>query len=382
MSIKYFDNAATTNVKKEVLDEMLPYLKDEFGNPSSLYSIGRSAKRGIEKARRQVAELINCNPEEIYFTSCGSESDNTAIKGIAAAYRKKGRHIITSKIEHPAVLHTCQVLEKQGFRVTYLNVTKNGMINMEQLRKSISMDTILISIMSANNEIGTIQPIEEIAKIAKMYNIIFHTDAVQACGNMYIDVEKRGIDALSLSGHKINAPKGIGALYVKSGIEFEKFIDGGHQENNKRAGTENVAQIVGLGKACEIARENLDNHMKYLQELRDYYINEVESRIPNVKLNGDRKMRLPGNANFSFKGVLGETLLLKLDEREMCASTGSACSSGSLEPSHVLTAIGLSKEDANSSLRTTFGEINTKEDVKELADSLVEIVEELRKANN
>ena len=382
MSIKYFDNAATTNVKKEVLDEMLPYLKDEFGNPSSLYSIGRSAKRGIEKARKQVAELINCNPEEIYFTSCGSESDNTAIKGIVAAYRKKGRHIITSKIEHPAVLHTCQVLEKQGFRVTYLDVTKNGMINMEQLRKSISMDTILISIMAANNEIGTIQPIEEIAKIAKMYNIIFHTDAVQACGNMHIDVKKMGIDALSLSGHKINAPKGVGALYIKSGIEFEKFIDGGHQENNKRAGTENVAQIVGLGKACEIARENLDNHMKYLQELRDYYINEIETRIQNVKLNGDRKMRLPGNANFSFKGVSGETLLLKLDEREMCASTGSACSSGSLEPSHVLTAIGLSKEDANSSLRTTFGEINTKEDVKELADSLVEIVEELRKANN
>lgn len=382
MSIKYFDNAATTNVKKEVLDEMLPYLKDEFGNPSSLYSIGRSAKRGIEKARKQVAELINCNPEEIYFTSCGSESDNTAIKGIAAAYRKKGRHIITSKIEHPAVLHTCQVLEKQGFRVTYLDVTKNGMINMEQLRKSISMDTILISIMAANNEIGTIQPIEEIAKIAKMYNIIFHTDAVQACGNMHIDVKKMGIDALSLSGHKINAPKGVGALYIKSGIEFEKFIDGGHQENNKRAGTENVAQIVGLGKACEIARENLDNHMKYLQELRDYYINEIETRIQNVKLNGDRKMRLPGNANFSFKGVSGETLLLKLDEREMCASTGSACSSGSLEPSHVLTAIGLSKEDANSSLRTTFGEINPKEDVKELADSLVEIVEDLRKANN
>lgn len=382
MGIKYFDNAATTNIKQEVLDEMLPYLKDEFGNPSSLYSIGRNAKRAIEKARKQVAKLINCEPKEIYFTSCGSESDNTAIKGIAKAYRKKGNHIITSKIEHPAVLHTCQALEKQGFRVTYLDVTEQGIVNIEQLRKSISMDTILISIMSANNEIGTIQPIEEIAKISKMYNIIFHTDAVQACGNMYIDVEKRGIDALSLSGHKINAPKGVGALYIKSGIEFEKFIDGGHQENNKRAGTENVAQIVGLGKACEMARENLDNHMKYLQELRDYYIDEIETRIQNVKLNGDRKIRLPGNANFSFKGVSGETLLLKLDEREMCASTGSACSSGSLEPSHVLTAIGLSKEDANSSLRTTFGEINTKEDVKELADSLVEIVEDLRKANN
>ena len=382
MSIKYFDNAATTNVKKEVLDEMLPYLKDEFGNPSSLYSIGRNAKRGIERARKQVADLINCNPEEIYFTSCGSESDNTAIKGIATSYRKKGRHIITSKIEHPAVLNTCKTLEKQGFRITYLDVDKDGKINIEQLRRSISMDTILITIMTANNEIGTIQPIEEISKIAKMYNILFHTDAVQACGNMYIDVKKMGIDALSLSGHKINAPKGIGALYVKSGIEFEKFIDGGHQENDKRAGTENVAQIVGLGKACELARENLDKHMNYLQELRDYYISEIESKIENVKLNGQREDRLSGNANFLFKGVSGETLLLKLDEKEICVSTGSACSSGSSEPSHVLTAIGLSKEETNSCIRTTFGEMNTKEDVKELVDSLVQIVEEVRKANN
>lgn len=382
MSVKYFDNAATTNVKKEVLEKMLPYLNEEFGNPSSLYSIGRSAKRAIEKSRKQVAELINCNPEEIYFTSCGSESDNTAIKGIAQAYRKKGKHIITSKIEHPAVLHTCQSLEKQGFRVTYLDVSKDGIVDLQQLRRVISMDTILISIMTANNEIGTIQPIEEISKIAKMYNIVFHTDAVQACGNMHIDVKNMGIDALSLSGHKINAPKGVGALYVKSGIEFEKIIDGGHQENNKRAGTENVAQIVGLGEACRLARENLENHMAYLQELRDYYINEIENKIQNVRLNGDRKRRLPGNANFSFKGISGETLLLKLDEKEICASTGSACSSGSAEPSHVLTAIGLSREDANSSLRTTFGDINTKEEVKELVNSIVEIVGDLRKANN
>ena len=238
MDIKYFDNAATTKIKGEVLEEMLPYLKEEYGNASSLYSIGRKAKRAIEKARKQVAELINSNPEEIYFTSCGSESDNTAIKGIAHANRKKGNHIITSKIEHPAILHTCQALEKKGFRVTYLNVTNDGIIDLNELRKAISMDTVLISIMTANNEIGTIQPIEEISKIAKMYNIIFHTDAVQACGNMPIDVKNMKIDSLSLSGHKINAPKGIGALYVKKGIEFEKFIDGGHQENDKRAGTE------------------------------------------------------------------------------------------------------------------------------------------------
>ena len=378
MDIRYFDNAATTKIKDEVLEEMLPYLKEEYGNASSLYSIGRKAKRAIEKARKQVAELINCKPEEIYFTSCGSESDNTVVKGIAKAYRKKGKHIITSKIEHPAILHTCQTLEKQGYRVTYLNVNKNGEIKLDELRRVISMDTTLISIMTANNEIGTIQPIEEISKIAKMYNIIFHTDAVQACGNIPIDVQKMGIDSLSLSGHKINAPKGIGALYVKKGIEFEKFIDGGHQENDKRAGTENVAEIVALGKACEIAKNNLENHMKYLKELRDYFITQVEENIPDVKLNGDREKRLPGNTNFSFKGIKGETLLLKLDEIGICASTGSACSSGIEASSHVLTAIGLSNELANSSLRVTFGEENTKEDVNYLIENLIEIVGNLR----
>ena len=374
MDIRYFDNAATTKVKSEVLEEMLPYLKEEYGNASSLYSIGRKAKRAIEKARRQVAELINCNPEEIYFTSCGTESDNTAIKGIAKAYRKKGKHIITSKIEHPAILHTCQSLEKQGYRVTYLSVDENGKINLDELRRVISMDTILISIMTA-----TIQPIEEISKITKMYNIIFHTDAVQACGNIPIDVQKMGIDSLSLSGHKINAPKGIGALYIKKGIEFEKFIDGGHQENDKRAGTENVAEIVALGKACEIAKNNLENHMKYLQELRDYFITQIEENVQDVKLNGDREKRLPGNTNFSFKGIKGETLLLKLDEIGICASTGSACSSGVEAPSHVLTAIGLSSELANSSLRVTFGEENNKEDASYLIKNLIEIVENLRK---
>lgn len=379
MNIKYFDNAATTRVKEEVLNEMLPYLKEQYGNPSSLYSIGRNAKKAIEEARKKVAGLINCAPNEIYFTGCGSESDNTAIKGVAYANQKKGKHIITSKIEHPAVLHTCQALAKQGFEITYLNVNKEGIVDLEELKNSIRNDTILISIMFANNEIGTLQPIAEIAKIAKMYNIIFHTDAVQACGNVPINVREMRIDMLSLSGHKLYAPKGIGALYVKNGIEFEKFMDGGHQEKNKRGGTENVPAIVGLGKACELAKANLNEHMKHLQELRDDYIKQVEEKIPYVKLNGSRNIRLPGNANFSFQFVDGESLLLNLDAKGICASSGSACTSGSAEPSHVLTAIGLSKDIAQGSLRTTFGEENTKEDIQYLVDNLQEIVNRLRK---
>lgn len=382
MDIKYFDNAATTRVKEEVLHEMLPYLKEQYGNPSSLYSIGRNAKKAIEEARKKVAGLINCTPNEIYFTGCGSESDNTAIKGIAYANQKKGKHIITSKIEHPAVLHTCQALAKQGFEITYLNVNKEGIVNLEELKNSIRNDTILISIMFANNEIGTLQPITEISKIAKMYNIIFHTDAVQACGNVPINVRKMKIDMLSLSGHKLYAPKGIGALYVKNGIEFEKFMDGGHQEKNKRGGTENVPAIVGLGKACELAKVNLNEHMKHLQELRDDYIKQVEEKIPYIKLNGSRHMRLPGNANFSFQFIDGESLLLNLDAKGICASSGSACTSGSADPSHVLTAIGLSKDIAQSSLRTTFGEENTKEDIQYLVDNLQEIVNRLRKMSH
>lgn len=379
MEIKYFDNAATTRVKKEVLDEMLPYFNEKYGNPSSLYSIGRASKKAIEEARKKVASLINCNPNEIYFTGCGSESDNTIIKGIAYTNRKKGRHIITSQIEHPAVLHTCQALEKQGFEVTYLKVNREGFINIEELRSSIRNDTILISIMFANNEIGTIQPIEMIAKIAKMYNIIFHTDAVQACGNVSIDVKRMGIDSLSLSGHKLYAPKGIGALYVRNGIEFEKFMDGGHQEKNKRAGTENVAGIVGLGKACELAKVNLESHMRHLKGLRDYFISQVKEKIENAVLNGGMENRLPGNANFSFIGVDGEALLLNLDAKGICASAGSACTSGSSEPSHVLSSIGLSNELAHSSLRVTFGEDNSKEDVDYLIENLCEIVQKLRK---
>ena len=378
MKIRYFDNAATTRVKEEVLEEMLPYLKEEFGNPSSMYTIGRGARRAVEEARTKVARLINCNPNEIYFTGCGSESDNTAIKGIAYANSYRGRHIITSKIEHPAVLHTCQVLERQGFDVTYLNVDSDGIVNLENLRNSIRNDTILITIMFANNEIGTLEPISEIAKIAKMHNIIFHTDAVQACGNVPIDVKRMEIDLLSLSGHKLYAPKGIGALYVRNGIEFERLIDGGHQEKNKRAGTENVAGIVALGKACELAMINLRSHMNYLQNLRDHYIEQVEKRIPNAKLNGTLERRLPGNANFSFEGVDGEALLLNLDAKGICASSGSACSTGSMNPSHVLKAIGLSDMMAEGALRTTFGEENTMEDVDYLVECLEEIVEKLR----
>lgn len=378
MNIRYFDNAATTRVKEEVLNAMIPYFGVEYGNPSSIYSIGRSSKRAIEKARKEVSELINCEANEIFFTGCGSESDNMALKGIARANKNKGNHIITSKIEHHAILDSCKSLEKEGFRVTYLNVDEEGFIDLEELENAISKDTILISIMFANNEIGTIQPIEKISEIAKKYDILFHTDSVQACGNVPIDVRKMEIDLLSISGHKLYGPKGIGALYVKKGINIEKFLDGGHQEKNRRAGTENVPGIVGLGKACEIARKNLNNHMEYLKNLRDYYISKVEEKIPNVKLNGSREQRLPGNANFSFEGVDGQSLLLNLDQVGICASSGSACNTGSQEPSHVLVAIGLQSELAYGALRVTFGDDNTKEDVDFLIENLEKSVKKLR----
>lgn len=378
METRYFDNAATTKISEEVLNEMMPYLKEEYGNPSSIYTIGRKSKKAIEDAREQVAKLINCKPNEIIFTSCGTESDNTAIKGIAYKLRNKGNHIITSKIEHPAVLNTCKTLENKGFKVTYLDVDKEGIVDLEQLKKSITDSTILITIMFANNEIGTIEPIEEISKIAKERGIIFHTDAVQAAGNVKIDVQEMGIDMLSISGHKIHAPKGIGALYVKEKINFEKFMEGGHQEKNRRAGTENVASIVGLGKACQIAKKNLDKHTAHLLGLRDYYISQVEKKIKDVQLNGSLNKRLPGNANFSFRYIEGESLLLNLDMKGICASSGSACTSGSLDPSHVLLAIGLPHEIAHGSLRTTFGDENTKEDIDYLVKSLEEIVQKLR----
>lgn len=379
MEVKYFDNSATTRVKDEVFKEMIPYLSIEYGNPSSLYSIGRSAKRAISEARRRVASLINCSPEEIYFTSCGSESDNTALKGIAYANKEKGNHIITSKIEHPAILNSCKSLENKGFKISYIDVDKDGMLNLEKLESEITDQTTLISIMYANNEIGTIEPVKEIAQIAHSHGIIFHTDAVQAVGNIPIDVRKMNIDMLSLSGHKLYAPKGIGSLYVKSGIEFERFMDGGHQEKNKRSGTENVAEIVALGKACQIAEKNIEQYQQKLKNLRDYCLNKIQEKIPDIYINGTMERRLPGNINISFKDLNSGELLLRLDEVGICASGGSACSSKEASPSHVLTAIGLPSELSKGALRLTFGDYNSIEDVDYLVENLVRIVEEMRK---
>ena len=374
MNIIYLDNSATTPIKSEVLQEMMPYLTTEYGNASSLYSVGRSAKRAIEKARNRVAELLNCNHNEIYFTGGGSESDNIALKGFAYANKEKGNHIITSKIEHPAILETCKTLERQGFEVSYINVKEDGIIDVEELRKSIKSNTILISVMTANNEVGTIQPIEEIAKIAHDNNVVFHTDAVQAIGNVKIDVEKMRIDLLSLSSHKINGPKGVGALYIKNGIEVEKFINGGHQEKDRRAGTENVAGIVGLGKAAEIARKNMETHIRNLSKVRGYYIKKVQKEIPNIRINGSMENRLPGNANISFKGVNASELIFKLDERGICVSSGSACSSGNTNPSHVLTAMNVPEVYLNSAIRTTFGDNNTFEQVDYVVKILKQII--------
>ena len=379
MSSKYFDNAATTKVKGEVLNKMLPFFSNQYGNPSSMYTLGRSARRALEEARKKVADLINANPSEIILLGGGSEADNTALKGIAHKYKEKGNHIITTKIEHPAILNTCKSLEKEGFEITYLDVDNQGFINIEELKKAINNQTILISVMYANNEIGTIEPIEEISKIAKERSIIFHTDAVQACGNIPIDVKKLSVDLLSLSGHKLYGPKGTGALYIKEGIEIESLINGGHQEKGKRAGTENVAGFVGLGEACKLAKESINTHYKYLKKLRDYYISQIEQNIENIQLNGSREERLPGNANFSFKGVDGGAILLKLDELGISASSGSACSTGNPNPSHVLTAIGLNEEDAKSALRITFGEDNDISDVDYLVRCIGKIVYELRK---
>ena len=378
MDTLYFDNAATTHLKKEVLDEMMPYLINQYGNPSSAYGIGRSNKKAIEEARGKVAKLIGADSKEIFFTSSGSESDNTALKGFAYANRKKGNHIITSKIEHPAILESCKTLEKQGFRITYLNVDKDGIVDLNELRKNINRQTILISIMLANNEIGTIEPIQEIAKIAKANDIVIHSDCVQAIGNVDIDVNSLKIDMLSLSGHKFYGPKGIGVLYVRNGINFDRYIDGGHQEKNKRAGTENVPAIVGIGKAAEIAKDNIKEHIKNLQELRDYYIKQIEENIPDSKLNGSIEYRLPGNANFSFKKVDGNAILYDLDLKGICVSTGSACSSGETGPSHVLSSIGLDKEWINGSIRTSFGESNTKEEIDFLVESIKESIEKTR----
>ena len=375
----YMDYSATTPVKKEVVEEMMPYLTDYFGNASSFHSFGREAKEALDKARSQVASLINANPNEIYFTAGGTESDNWAIEGVAFAHKNKGNHIITSKIEHHGVLHPCEYLEKHhGFEVTYLDVDSEGRVDLEQLKNSIKDTTILITIMFANNEIGTIQPIKEIAEIAKEHKIIFHTDAVQAAGNINIDVKELGVDLMSMSSHKIYGPKGIGALYIKRGTKLHTFVHGGAQERKKRAGTENIPAIVGYGKAAEMAKENMDNHIEQLTKLRTKLIDGILERIPYTRVNGSLTHRLPGNVNFGFEFIEGEGILLLLDMLGIAASSGSACTSGSLDPSHVLMAIGLPHEIAHGSLRLSIGDFTTEEDIDYIIDNLPKVIERLR----
>ena len=376
--IIYLDNAATTRVDNEVLREMMPYFNINFGNASSIYDLGKISKEAINLARKRVANAINADPSEIYFTSCGSESDNLALKGIAKAYKKYGKHIITSKIEHPAIIETCKSLEKEGFDITYLNVNKDGLVDITDLEKAIRKDTILISIMYANNEVGTIEPIEEIGKIARKRNIIFHTDAVQAIGNVRIDVKKENIDSLSMSAHKFYGPKGVGVLYIRKNISFIRQQDGGHQEKDKRAGTENVPGIVGTGKAIEIAYRDFEENTKKEKYLRDLYIKGVINRIDRININGGMEKRLPGNSNISFLGIRGADLVEKLNEKGICASSGSACSSGIIQPSKVVLSLGYNTSIANSTLRVTFGKYNTIEDVKFLIDSLEEILPKYR----
>ena len=378
MKTIYFDHAATTAVAPEVKETMEPYFCENYGNASSLYELGYKSKEAINIARGNVARTINAKTNEIYFTSCGSESDNLAIKGVARAHRQNGNHIITSRIEHPAVLNTCKQLEKEGFRVTYLNVDKNGFIDLEELTNSINSRTILVSIMFANNEVGTIEPIKEISRIVHSNNAIFHTDAVQAVGNIKIDVKEMGIDLLSMSAHKFYGPKGVGALYVRDNIDFIQLQNGGHQENNKRAGTENVAGIVGLGKAIEMANDKVIQNNKKILNLRNYCMEQIKNRIPYIRINGDLNSRLPGNINISFLYVNGKDLVKLLAKKGICASSGSACSSGLPQPSHVLLAMGLSEDIASSALRITLGKENTKEEIDYFVDELEKIVVNLR----
>jgi len=374
----YMDNAATTRVTEPVMQAMLPYLTEIYGNPSSVHAFGRDARRALDTARAQVAKALNAKPNEIYFTGCGTESDNWAIRGTAYARREKGNHIITSAIEHHAVLHTCEQLEKEGFRVTYLPVDEDGIVSLEDLRAAITDETILITIMTANNEIGSIQPIKEIGAIAKEKGIRFHTDAVQAIGSVHLDVKEMNIDMLSLSGHKFHAPKGVGALYIRNGVRLERLIQGGAQERTQRAGTENLASIVALGKAIELATENIDSHNEKLIAMRDRLIDGILETIPETRLNGHRTQRLPGNVNVSVRYIEGEALLLSLDLKGIAASSGSACTSGSLDPSHVLLAIGLPHEIAHGSLRLSLSEENTMEEVEYVLTTLREIVGRLR----
>ena len=374
MNFYYFDNAATTRLDNDVLREMLPYSNVVYGNASSSYKLGRNSKNAIENSRKKVANILGCKINEVYFTSGGTESDNTALKGIARANRHKGNHIITSSIEHPAVLESCKELEEEGFLVTYLPVNSSGFISLSDLENKITNSTILISIMYANNEIGTIQPIKEIGAIAHKYNIPFHTDAVQAVGTLPLKVDELNIDALSMSAHKFYGPKGIGALYVKENVPFNRFMSGGHQERNMRAGTENVAGIVGLGTAIELAYRNLDKHNYKIKSLRDYFFYNMIRNFPDLKINGSLKNRLPGNANISFKNVQGSVILKSLDELGIYASAGSACSAGITKLSHVLDAIGMPEEYSKNSLRITIGKNNTKEEIDYLIYALKRIV--------
>lgn len=378
MSKIYFDNAATTMLRKEVFDEMVPFLIENYGNPSSIYSLARTSKKAVDSSREKISNLIKCSPNEIYFTSGGTEADNWAIKSFAYANRQKGNHIITSAIEHHAVLHICEYLEKNGFEVTYLPVDEYGLINIDNLVAAIKPSTILISIMMANNEIGTIQPVSEIGAIAREKGIIFHTDAVQAVGHIDIDVKEQNIDMLSMSAHKVYGPKGIGALYIRNGVKIEQYMHGGAQENRKRAGTENVAGIVAFGKACEMADLELEQESKRLTKLSDKLIDGILNKIEYSKLNGHRTKRLPGNVNIGFEFIEGESVLLMLDFKGIQASSGSACTSGSLDPSHVLLALGLPHEKAHGSLRVTLGLYNTEEEIDTLINELPPIVERLR----
>ena len=376
--IIYFDNAATTPIRPEVYDAMRPYIESCYGNPSSVYKLARESKKAIDLARKQVADAINADSGEIFFTGCGSESDNWAIKGVALALKDKGKHIITTNIEHHAILHTCEFLEENGYEVTYIPVDEYGMVSADDIKKAIRPDTILVSVMTANNEIGTIEPIREIGAACREKGVYFHTDAVQAVGHIKIDVKEMNIDLLSLSGHKIGAPKGIGALYIRKGVKIKNLIHGGQQEKGRRAGTENVIGIAALGKAIELAVSEMEDTTERLKYLRDKIINGVLKNIEYSRLNGHPEERLPGNVNISFEFIEGESMLLMLDAKGICASSGSACTSGSLDPSHVLLAIGLPHEKAHGSLRISLGYQNTEEEVDKLLEVLPPIVQRLR----
>ncbi|ADL68770.1 cysteine desulfurase NifS [Thermoanaerobacterium thermosaccharolyticum] len=373
----YLDNAATTPIRSEVLNSMMPFFDNRFGNPSALYSYGQEAKKAIEEARDKVAAAIGASEDEIFFTSGGTESDNWALKGAAYALKDKGNHIITSSVEHHAILHTCQYLENQGFEITYLPVDEYGLVDPNELKRAIKDNTILVSIMYANNEIGTIEPIEELVKVAHEKGVLFHTDAVQAVGNVPVDVKKLNVDMLSMSAHKIYGPKGVGALYIRKGLRIDTLLQGGAQERNRRAGTENVAGVVGFGTAIELITQNIDEHIKKLTMLRDKLIDGI-LKIPYTRLNGHPIKRLPGNVNVSFEFVDGESLILSLDMEGICVSSGSACTAGSIDPSHVLLAIGLPEEIAHGSLRLTIGEENTEEEIDTVINKLPKIVDRLR----